>query len=272
MPRREVDSRSCRGLNDRGIIAKMRAHGGRDPARDRPGLSLVACYGPKPTDFASTLAALQHLVLDRLGDRASPRPVQEVHATMLGLWDPTLSPARSPLDRAQALDAVPGYLNWVSTFLLSRTINLRFGGYRAQESYGMLSRGQPLRIRSFGISERQVVLIGWPWENGKVSSALDTLRRASQRFGLHHKYHRQATDVDPDAYLVIADLAEDIPPSDAESLATEGRALLDTRISTIVLDPGILSVVRYTDNHLPLEHSPVVSLRKALADTYTWTL
>jgi len=105
-----------------------------------------------------------------------------------------------------------------------------------------------------------------------VSSALDTVRRVGQRFGLRHKYHHEASDVDPDAYLVIADLAEDLPPSDVESLTTAGRTLLDSRVLTAVLDPGTLSVVRYTDNRLPLARSQIVSLAEARADTSTWAL
>jgi hypothetical protein len=51
------------------------------------GLTVVAFYGPKPDALGALLASVQQAFAGALGAAFRPRPVDDVHATVIGLED-----------------------------------------------------------------------------------------------------------------------------------------------------------------------------------------
>jgi hypothetical protein len=200
---------------------------------------------------------------DVMGEQVHERPIPEVHATILGLYDPEGSTAADhATSRPGGLSHAYGYLEYVRSFLSRNSLAVRIGGYAPDEDYGFLSRGRSLRDRSFLVNGLQVVTIGWPWRGRVASAVLDELRRAGHQYGLRHKYHRTAEDFDPDAYLVLADLDTEHGADSAilDELERRGRQLLNSSSVTVPLRPEDLRIVAYTDDHLPREGSKVSTL------------
>jgi len=193
-------------------------------------LTVVAFYGPKPEPLAAFIDAVQRAFGAVLGDAFRPRPMDDVHATILGLED-------AP-DRA---DEVAAFL---AAELRAAPVDLRFGGFTAGDT-SFLSRGRPLHERSVGLDGTRAVVIGWPVERGRPTARLGELRRDCARFGVIHKYHRGTTALDPDAYLVIG--AVDGPrPGAADAV----RRAID-RPTSVRLTAEDVSLVRYVDPALP---------------------
>ena len=193
-------------------------------------LTVVAFYGPKPEPLAAFIDAVQRAFGAVLGDAFRPRPMDDVHATILGLED-------AP-DRA---DEVAAFL---AAELRAAPVDLRFGGFPAGDT-PFLSRGRPLHERSVGLDGTRAVVIGWPVERGRPTARLGELRRDCARFGVIHKYHRGTTALDPDAYLVIG--AVDGPrPGAADAV----RRAID-RPTSVRLTAEDVSLVRYVDPALP---------------------
>jgi len=197
-------------------------------------LTVVAFYGSKPEPLGALIDTVQRAFGAVLGDAFRPRPVDDVHATILGLED-------AP-DRA---DDVAAFL---AAELRAAPVDLRFGGFPVGDT-SFLSRGRPLHERSVGLDGGRAVLLGWPFERGRPTARLGELRRDCARFGVIHKYHRGTTALDPDAYLVVG--AVDGPrPGAAEAV----RMAIE-RPTSVRLGAADLSLVRYVDPALPRESS-----------------
>jgi hypothetical protein len=209
------------------------------------GSTLVAYYGHKPPQLQAFIGDVQGQLARHLGDLALLRPIPEVHATVLGLVDPD-----RPAERASQQDET-GYLAHVVRRLSHTPVVIRWGGYDSSTPYPFRSRGRGLWERSFVLTKRQAVVIGWPWVAGAVSSMLDQLRREGRPFGLQHKYHQTGSDFDPDAYMVVADLAAAAEGRVARETEDQMRRWLLSRGTTVPLTADDLRVVTYTDNHLP---------------------
>jgi len=198
------------------------------------GLTVVAFYGPKPDALGALLGAVQQAFAAELGAAFRPRPVDDVHATVIGLED------------------APGCADDVAAFVAAELRraprDIRFGGFSAAETFR--SRGRPLRERSALLDGERAVVIGWPVEHGRPTTRLGELRRDCARFGVIHKYHRGTTALDPDAYLVVGDVDADVPPDAAEAV----RAALGEPTS-VRLTAADVSLVRYVDPALPRESS-----------------
>jgi hypothetical protein len=208
-------------------MAAGACHGDRvDP------LTVVAFYGPKPDPLGALIGAVQDALAAQVGSLFRPRPPDDVHATMLGLED------------------APGSAGEVGAFLAGELraapIDLQFGGFPAQET-ALRSRGRSLHERSVVLDGGRAVVIGWPVERGRPTARLGELRRDCARFGVVHKYHQGTSALDPDAYLVVGELA-DVPPVD---VAEAVRAAVLDRPTTVRLTADDLSLVRYADPALP---------------------
>jgi hypothetical protein len=199
------------------------------------GLTVVAFYGPKPDDLSALLASVQQAFAGALGAAFRPRPVDDVHATVIGLED------------------APGCADDVAAFLAAELrrapLEIRFGGFSAAETFR--SRGRPLRERSALLDGERAVVIGWPVEHGRPTARLGELRRDCARFGVIHKYHRGTSALDPDAYLVLGDVDADVPPGAAEAVRAAALGLP----TSVRLTASDVSVVNYVDPALPRESS-----------------
>jgi hypothetical protein len=197
-------------------------------------LTVVAFYGPKPEPLGAFIDTVQQAFGAALGDAFRPRPVHDVHATILGLED---APERA--------DDVAAFL---AAELRASPVDLQFGGFPPGDT-AFLSRGRPLHERSVGLYGGRAVVLGWPVERGRPTARLGELRRACARFGVIHKYHRGTAALDPDAYLVVG--AVDGPrPGAAEAV----RSAL-TRPTSVRLTAADVLLVRYVDPALPRESS-----------------
>lgn len=201
----------------------------------RVGLTVVAFYGPKPDALGALIGSVQQAFAEALGAAFRPRPVDDVHATVIGLED------------------VPGCADDVAAFLadeLRRPLDLQFGGFSAGET--VRSRGRPLRERSALLDGERAVVIGWPVEHGRPTARLGELRRDCARFGVIHKYHRGTTALDTDAYLVVGAVEPDVPRS---GVVEAVRATALERPTSVRLTASDVSLVRYVDPALPRESS-----------------
>ena len=193
-------------------------------------LTVVAFYGPKPDPLGALIDTVQQALGAVLGDGFRPRPVHDVHATVLGLED---APGRA--------DEVAAF---VAAELRAAPVDLQFGGFPAGDTT-FLSRGRSLHDRSVVLDGGRAVVLGWPVERGRPTARLGELRRDCARFGVIHKYHRGTTALDPDAYLVVGEV-EGAPPGAVEAV----RATLD-RPTSVRLTAADVSLVRYVDPSLP---------------------
>ena len=158
------------------------------------GLTVVAFYGPKPDALGALIGSVQQAFAESLGAAFRPRPVDDVHATVIGLED------------------APGCADDVAAFLAAELrrapLDLRFGS----SCWGRRPSGAaavPCASESALLDGERAVVIGWPVEHGRPTARLGELRRDCARFGVIHKYHRGTTALDPDAYLVVGDA--DVP-------------------------------------------------------------
>ena len=161
------------------------------------------------------------------------RPIDDVHATILGLED------------------APGCAGDVGAFIAAQLraapIELQFGGFPPDET-ALRSRGRSLHERSAVLDGGRAVVIGWPVERGRPTARLGELRRDCARFGVVHKYHRGTTALDPDLYMVIGDT--DAPRA---GTAEEVRAAVLDRPTSVRLTAARNSA----DAGKPLEYHPI---------------
>ena len=198
----------------------------------RVGLTVVAFYGPKPDALGALIGSVQQAFAEALGGAFRPRPVDDVHATVIGLED------------------APGCADDVAAFLATELrrapLDLRFGGFSGEETFR--SRGRPLRERSALLDGERAVVIGWPVEHGRATARLGELRRDCARFGVIHKYHRGTTALDPDAYLVVGNVESNVS---REGVVEAVRATALGRPTSVRLTASDVSLVRYVDPALP---------------------
>jgi hypothetical protein len=195
--------------------------------------TVVAWYGPKPSPLPQLIERLHRAAAGWCGAGFVPRPVPEVHATVLGL-EPAASD--TPRDR-------DGVLRHLVAEFGRAPFDVQFGGFAATDRR-MLSRGQTLHERSLGLRGEHLVLIGWPMAS-QPTPRLGEIRRSCERFGFQHKYHCGPYDLDPDVYLVVGEVAG---TSDGLVERLRGEVVTPVRIPLLV---GDVALVEYTDPRLP---------------------
>jgi hypothetical protein len=215
------------------------------PNVDLDRATVVAFYGRKPPRLVELIEAVQGSAEKAFGGRFSRRPVPDVHATVVGLED------RTPGCSSQDLD---GLVRYLVGELRSARLEMRFGGY-ADNDRQMLSRGRSLYERTIGVQGGQLVLLGWPVDIVDGSRTTPTMRlayirRACERFGFPHKYHRNCAPLDPDAYMVLGELTE-APTAEIDLFLFSARERLRSWITQTTLTEADLALVEYVDLALP---------------------
>ncbi|HET8602406.1 MAG TPA: hypothetical protein VFM09_00610 [Marmoricola sp.] len=215
--------------------------------------AVVAFHGDKPPVLAAFLTSTQRLLADLLGEAFVPRPVRWVHSTVIGLDSLEPLGAGAPV---LALDGGRPGPDWreLCGFLREALspdaaprgpLSLQLGGFTPAET-SLRSRGRSLHERSLVVDRGQVVLVGWPVGGGRPVDRLDALRREAGRLGFVHRYPLTDGATDPDAHLVVGELAGE----SAEDLS-RARALLAGRPCRVPLTVQDLAIVVYDDPRLP---------------------
>jgi hypothetical protein len=214
-------------------------------------VTLVAQYGPKPPGLAAFLRRLQNNLSASIGRAFQPYDIEQVHATVVGLEgcraDGTIRGRRN--GRAINLSGIVEFFRGDAF----APIQVRVGGYRAADRHSFRSRDEHPYMRSFSIQGSTAVAIGWPVEGAHPPDSLDRLRRSLERFGVRHKWHTAAEDVDNDCFLVLGRLDRDVIDHRILEAAAEAvRAdLAATSHAMIDIDRDSLSFVGYLDPALP---------------------
>jgi hypothetical protein len=207
------------------------------------------------------VSEIQTELINQFGHVFAPYTLDQIHATLVGLEGYR---TESGLLNSNLIDTVgaprPMDLEGLFHFLMNTPIlplNIRIGGFRRSEAYFFTSRGQHPYNRSFTLSRREAVVIGWPVNNNKYPMSLDHLRRCCIVYNVQHKYHQAEGDIDNDLFLVLGRLRQaSITPDEYAGVQSYIRELLSSRQSLdLAIGVETLSVVAYEDRSLPTHSS-----------------
>ena len=234
-------------------------------------VSLVAFYGDKTPQLKSLIQQLQECLTSSeiVGDKFIPYQLEQVHGTIIGCEGIKTDSGivnqwfeqRRQETRYVDLEGLINHLQ----HQIDLPLTIRFRGYDRTTKYNYLSRKQHLYLRSFQLqpTEAQVVpvLIGWSWENQKVSLAVDNLRRSFQKFNLLHKYHSTTESIDNDFYLRLGTINCQLSEEDTNAIATDIRNLLEAQPALdIPLNREDIAFVQYQDLSLTLSKTKVIPI------------
>jgi hypothetical protein len=215
--------------------------------------TIVLLYGQdKPAELRSLLGDLQATIADEVGAHFLPRPVHDIHATLIGLESggPIAEGAVSGVD-------VSGLCRHLDDSLTECPLTLRFGGF-ADRVHSVSSRGSSLYERMLTVSGDKVVLIGWPVDGrGEPTWRIEELRRELGRFGARHRYHPTP---DPDAYLVIGELLDGWDAARLDACVERCRSKLAQTHCEVQVNGANASLAIYADPRLPAESTMLVGL------------
>lgn len=202
--------------------------------------TIVALYGDgKPAALRELVTDLQDGIVDAVGEHFAPRPVHDVHLTIVGL----------EIDH-DAIDVV-GLCRHLVRELTADPLAVRFGGVTDGDPRTD-GRGRRLHERALVVAGPKVVLIGWPvGRDDEPTGRLDDLRRAAGRFGARHRYHATPAARDPDAYSVLGDLR---PGGDTRRLddgLRAGRSALARSCCRVRVAAADVRLATYLDPRLP---------------------
>lgn len=212
--------------------------------------SIVAYYDAMPAALGEVIRRVQGRAAEFLGAGFTPRPMAEVHATVIGL--------ESSGDRRFDVGPLAGHL---VRELADNPLEIRFGGF-ATDSGQLTSRDAPLHDRTFLVRGGNVVLVGWPVLGGAASPVLADIRRGCEPFGVVHRYHRQPGASDPDVYLVVGRAAT----GETEALEAAVRRELGGAGVRVPMGPDDLGLVEYAETTLPLASTRLRPLRSVAGD------
>ncbi len=232
--------------------------------------TLVAFYGDKPEPLAVPIDAVQAHARQLLGNEFSPYAMAQVHATIVGLEGArnvtgdlvnanflSLRGESRPMDLPRCLEHLQ------RSPLLPLT--MRFGGFQKNAVYPFTSRSEHPFARTFTIQGTRAVVMGWPVAGQSYPPALAHLRRELEAFGVLHKYHAAADDLDNDAFMVVGQIRRTSGDDEAiRHVTDEVRARLAGLVAHAVVDTSSLRVVAYVDPALPLDTSTALRLSDAL--------
>ena len=214
--------------------------------------TIVLLYGEdKPAELRSLLGDLQAGIADAIGVSFRPRPVHDVHATLIGLESG--GPVAAGVD-------VDGLCRHLEESLAESPLMLRFGGL-ADRVHTVSSRGSSLYERTLTVSGDKVVLIGWAVDGqGEPTWRLEDLRRELGRFGAKHHYHPTP---DPDAYMVIGELLDGWDAVRLDACVERRRSELSETFCEVPVTGAAVRVAIYTDTTLPAESTTLLALSEA---------
>ena len=232
--------------------------------------ALVALYGDKNADFADLIVDCQAVARSELGDSFRPYDVRQVHATIIGLEHATGTARRNRnflhyRDQAVNMD-IDGFvasLRGSSLFPFS----VQIGGFADRDHpfrsdpFGRKLESRPFD-RSFSIWHDKAIVMGWPvcttTDGERYPPILDTIRRSAQTFGILHGYHRTGDAIDNDFYFRIGLVELDAAPP---ALVRQLRRMLSQRLPVMLkVSLDDLSIVRYSDERLPLDSTESIPL------------
>ena len=218
--------------------------------------TIVLLYGAdKPAELRSLLGDLQARIADAVGAHFLPRPVPDIHATLIGLES-----GGSIADGAVPGIDIDGLCRHLDETLTRSPLRLRFGGF-TDRVHSVSSRGQSLYERALTVSGDKVVLIGWPVDgHGEPTWRIEELRRGLGRFGARHRYHPTP---DPDAYLVIGELLDGWDPARLDACVARCRSTLSRAPCEVQVSGVNAGLAIYTDTRLPAESTMLVPLSEA---------
>lgn len=217
--------------------------------------TLVIHYGAKPAPLRTLLSSLVDLLDQRWGKAFEPYSLGQMHATLIGLETERIDGIRvnrgfwthhgerrvADPDRIAALVQAPGTLPF----------RVRFGGFRADETYPFMSRGRHPHERTFQLQGNQVVLMGWPEHDGDFPRTLAELRHGFEAANLLHKYHAAPHDDDNDLFLVLGHLDRTRLRADPDPAVAEIRNYLASNPTWVDIERDALKLVAYSDPRLP---------------------
>lgn len=209
--------------------------------------SVVAYYGEKHTELKDLISDAQEHVGRALAGHFCPRDPYEVHATIIGLENP--KPGARMGDLLQYLRDE-----------FDQAMTIQFGGFAARGSDSLRSRGLPLYQRSFTISGGDVMLMGWPVQDGDATTALDAVRRQCDGLGFTHKWYSDAYPVDPDCYLSLGRLVATVGEEAVEACEQHLREFLSGDGIQVPLAREDVSIVLYEDRSLARASSTLYRL------------
>jgi len=234
-------------------------------------VSLVAFYGDKTLQLKSLIQQLQECLTSSeiVGDKFIPYQLEQVHGTLIGCEGTKTDSGivnqwfKQRRQETKYID-LEGLINHLQ-HQVDLPLTIRFGGYDRTIEYNYLSREQHLYLRSFQLqpAENQVVpvLIGWSWENQKVSLTVDNLRRSFQKFNLLHKYHSTTESIDNDFYLRLGTINCQLSKANADAIATDLRNLLEAQPAlNVPLNQEDIAFVQYQDLSLTPRKTKVIPI------------
>jgi hypothetical protein len=199
----------------------------------------------------------------------------EAHATRAGLFNRNMFEIQNGArGRPMDLEGFCAYLRQ-----LDLPIPLRFGGF-APEARNLFDARPPFE-RSFTIRpDGLLVAVGWPISGGVIEPKLFDFRKGAEAFQILHKYHRQETDCDNDAFCVLGSITLR-PWSDERTSANRReqflvalseaqekiRGALQSTSFGVVLSREHCSIVKYRSADLAdVDESDVLSLNAITAE------
>lgn len=206
--------------------------------------TLIAYYRSKDEVLMKLIRTIQGQVRLALGPDFDSRNPDQVHATIIGLETFT-GCAGECMDR---LADLRGY--FAKAF--SGDMTIQFGGF-APGAHPGFSRGRSPYERTFTVAGADIMVLGWPVNDGEPSKTLDALRRECGRLGFRHKYFERAEDTDPDCYMSLgtirAEAASD--PHQLERCAGEVRKFLSRQQVQVPLRYRDICLAWYGNRGLP---------------------
>jgi hypothetical protein len=232
-------------------------------------LTLVAFYGSKPDPLSHLVDILQSALHSELGPAFSAYAMEQVHATVIGLEGWRVGLETFNANAVQAFDESTA-MNLGGLFRSMQELppfRVRIGGFAADSLYPFTSRGLHPYLRTFTLNGAFAVMMGWPVAGTSYPKTLDSLRRDCRRYNVLHKYHQKEGDVDNDLFLVLGRVNRAILSEEkSETIQDKLRQLLAKQGPLdLIIQPGDLSVVAYTDTQLPIGGSIRYSLADALS-------
>ncbi|MEL6910425.1 MAG: hypothetical protein AAFO85_09500 [Cyanobacteria bacterium J06598_4] len=223
-------------------------------------VSLVAFYGDKPHEMQDLIAKLQTQLANHqlLQNKFVPYQMAQVHGTIIGCEGLRANESvisqwfKASRQEVRAIN-FSGVVNYLQQ-QIELPIMIRFGGYQRDRDYNFLSRNQHPGDRSFVLQsadKRTIpVLIGWSWQDGAITLAIDRHRYSFQQFNLLHKYHATPEAVDNDFYLRLGTISRQLTATETNIIAAEIRNLLAASPIDISIGLNNLAFVQYQDLQL----------------------
>ncbi|MCC0176441.1 hypothetical protein I4641_05545 [Waterburya agarophytonicola K14] len=241
-----------------------------------PNVSLVAFYGHKSPQLKELIQQLQREITSSLGgDSFIPYQLEQVHATVIGCEGlKTQSGVINKwfCDRRQETRYIdfPGLINYLQ-HQVDLPLTIRFGGYDRDGEYNYFSRNEHLYYRSFQLQPAKEgvipILIGWSWQDNRVTLGIDKLRRNFQQFNLLHKYHETTDAIDNDFYLRLGTINCQSRDSEIQAIANNIRSLLETQSPlSIPVKKNNLAFARYQDLSLTPTTTKIIPIAQITAN------